>query len=312
MAALYTTRAHAAHCRSIEVAAGAGEAVGCSGGGSDLARVGEDVRLAQLRVGASQVLLSSPSMRTIALVGLQPVLPGHVVVTPRREAARLADLTEEELLDFWRTVLAAELAAELQQGASASNIAVSDGRAAGQAVPQLHAHVVPRRPRDLLENDAVYEALETWEPAPGVAEHSRAGPAWPTDADRRPRTLDEMAAEAALYRAPGTTVPAEQAFARFRIDGSCIFHASISGLTVAFVNLKPLVPGHVLVTPRRVVARLRDLSDDELADLFLTVRSVQEIVEIYYGAKASRLGIQDGQDAGQTVPHVHVHVLPMR
>lgn len=42
-----------------------------------------------------------------------------------------------------------------------------------------------------------------------------------------------------------------------------IFYASPSGLSVAFVNLKPLVPGHVLVVPSRVVPRMAELSKED-------------------------------------------------
>ena len=47
-------------------------------------------------------------------------------------------------------------------------------------------------------------------------------------------------------------------------------------------------------------------------DLIRTVRTVQGIVERHYGAEASNIGIQDGRDAGQSVAHVHVHILPRR
>lgn len=41
-----------------------------------------------------------------------------------------------------------------------------------------------------------------------------------------------------------------------------------SALSFAFVNLKPLVPGHVLVSPKRVAKRFADLSAEEVADLW--------------------------------------------
>jgi diadenosine tetraphosphate (Ap4A) HIT family hydrolase len=41
-----------------------------------------------------------------------------------------------------------------------------------------------------------------------------------------------------------------------------------SPLSFAFVNLKPVVPGHVLVSPKRVVPRFADLSEEEVADLW--------------------------------------------
>ncbi len=105
-----------------------------------------------------------------------------------------------------------------------------------------------------------------------------------------------------------------------------VFYAT--PLSFALVNLKPLLPGHVLVCPRRLHRRLTDLNVAELADLFAAVQVVQRMLAAYYfgpgdaGAGAAsvderqvhrgsfNLAIQDGPEAGQTVAHVHVHVLP--
>ena len=79
---------------------------------------------------------------------------------------------------------------------------------------------------------------------------------------------------------------------------------------MALVNLKPLLPGHVLVCPRRVTPRLSDLTSDEISDLFLTVQRVSRVVERVYRASGLNIAIQDGADAGQSVPHVHTHIVP--
>ncbi|RAL17683.1 HIT family protein [Aspergillus homomorphus CBS 101889] len=89
-----------------------------------------------------------------------------------------------------------------------------------------------------------------------------------------------------------------------------VFH--LTPQTYALVNLKPILPGHVLVSPRRVVPRVSDLTATETADLFLTVRRVARLVERVYGASSLNIAIQDGADAGQSVPHVHAHVIPRR
>lgn len=81
---------------------------------------------------------------------------------------------------------------------------------------------------------------------------------------------------------------------------------------MAFVNLKPLLPGHVLVTPRRIVPRLSDLSQDETVDLFLTIQRVGRMVERVFKASALNIAMQDGVDAGQSVPHVHMHIIPRK
>ncbi|KAF8602387.1 HIT-like protein [Ceratobasidium sp. AG-I] len=85
-----------------------------------------------------------------------------------------------------------------------------------------------------------------------------------------------------------------------------------SASSFGIVNLKPIVPGHVLVVPTRVTPRLSDLTSEEIADLFCTVQRVGSIVQKEYKAEALTVACQDGPAAGQTVPHVHVHILPRR
>ncbi|KAI0768477.1 diadenosine hydrolase [Trametes elegans] len=85
-----------------------------------------------------------------------------------------------------------------------------------------------------------------------------------------------------------------------------------SRLAAAIVNLKPLVPGHVLVIPTRVVPRLADLKQDELAALMTSVQHVGHVIERVYGADGLTVACQDGKAAGQTVPHVHFHLLPRK
>ncbi|KAJ6135558.1 hypothetical protein N7512_000718 [Penicillium capsulatum] len=83
-------------------------------------------------------------------------------------------------------------------------------------------------------------------------------------------------------------------------------------LSFALVNLKPILPGHVLVSPRRVVPRVADLTVAETSDLFLTVRRVGRMVERVYGAASLNIAVQDGIHAGQSVPHVHAHIIPRK
>ncbi|CAE7219809.1 aph1 [Symbiodinium sp. CCMP2592] len=280
----------------------------------------------RLREAASSVLLESTD--TVAVCGLQPVLPGHTVLVAKSLGSRLSQLSEDAMLDLWRTALRAQVHLERELATTASNWAVFDGWFSGQPVAQVHLHVVPRKSGDLDENDQVYAALEAWTPWPAGGALQPPPIAWPADEHRKERTGELMAQEAGSYRTGiegHGSIPEEQAQRessqarsqnlRERYDNAAqlershIFFASPSGLSVAFVNLKPLVPGHVLVTPRRVAPRLADLSEEEFDDLFRTVRLVQAVVERHYGAEASRLGIQDGPDAGQSVPHVHVRDL---
>ncbi|CAK4081487.1 unnamed protein product [Aphanomyces euteiches] len=83
-----------------------------------------------------------------------------------------------------------------------------------------------------------------------------------------------------------------------------------SSLSMALVNLKPIVPGHVLVIPKRRMDRFLRLDADEVADLWVTAQHVASRLQGHYTAEAFTFSIQDGKAAGQTVPHCHIHVLP--
>jgi len=266
-------------------------------------RVGDDLRIGtRLLVGATQVLCSSPLRRFAALSDMAPIVKGHAVVMPLSGAQLSSTLDDESWLDLWRTAMLAAQAAELGVGANACNLLLREGSHAAWKDASAHLHVVPRVPGDFARNDDVFSAMEAWVP-PG-SEETNGPPAWvlPDDADRKDRTTEMMADEASVYRgyaSGGVSVEAtDRAFGKFTIPHEHVFYDSASQRTQAFVNLRPLAPGHVLVTPRRVVPRLVELSIEERDDLFLAVRAVVE------------LGIQDGRQAGQSVPHVHVHVIP--
>jgi len=99
-------------------------------------------------------------------------------------------------------------------------------------------------------------------------------------------------------------------FGGHSVRGSSLVFATRLSLVV--VNKKPVLPGHLLVIPRRSnAARLDDLTAEETADLFLTARRAARVAEAWRGAESSAatVAVQDGPAAGQTVAHAHVHVL---
>ncbi|XP_025203414.1 deaminated glutathione amidase [Melanaphis sacchari] len=83
-------------------------------------------------------------------------------------------------------------------------------------------------------------------------------------------------------------------------------------LCLAFTNIKCVLPGHVLVAPHRAVEKLTDLTNDEVKELFVTVQKVQKAMEQVHNTNSSSIVIQDGQHAGQTIKHVHVHIIPRK
>uniref|UniRef100_A0A0N5BAD2 Nitrilase and fragile histidine triad fusion protein NitFhit n=1 Tax=Strongyloides papillosus TaxID=174720 RepID=A0A0N5BAD2_STREA len=100
----------------------------------------------------------------------------------------------------------------------------------------------------------------------------------------------------------------EYMFANIKIPKDHVFYKS--KYTFAFVNLRPIVKGHVLICPIRHVKRLGDLTDEETCDLFLVTKKIQGVLEKHLNSTACTLSCQDGIDAGQSVEHVHIHLLP--
>lgn len=181
-------------------------------------------------IHVSQVFMSTP--HSIAFVNIKPVVPGHVLVTSRRPVARQDLLTAAELTDMFSAVqrISRMFRALHPDQAMDFTIAIQDGPLAGQTVPHVHIHVLPRLPGDLARNDDVYDLIDAVEAAwamreaagvPGAAAGSsatstRSGPFTvpsgtaavaaaqsqldPRAATVRVRALEEMAVEAAGYR----------------------------------------------------------------------------------------------------------------
>ncbi|XP_003380973.1 Bis(5'-adenosyl)-triphosphatase [Trichinella spiralis] len=67
-----------------------------------------------------------------------------------------------------------------------------------------------------------------------------------------------------------------------------------------------------MVSPLRFVQKLSQLNSYEIADLFNCVQLVESKLAKFYKTSSSTVCIQDGPEAGQTVKHLHVHILPRR
>jgi diadenosine tetraphosphate (Ap4A) HIT family hydrolase len=79
---------------------------------------------------------------------------------------------------------------------------------------------------------------------------------------------------------------------------------------VAFYDGFPLSEGHALVVPRFPVISLFELDSDMQAAVWETVRRTHELLEAKYQPDGFNIGINDGQAAGQTIPHAHIHIIP--
>jgi histidine triad (HIT) family protein len=77
---------------------------------------------------------------------------------------------------------------------------------------------------------------------------------------------------------------------------------------VAFLDIRPVFKGHVLVVPRRHVVTLADLPADQVEPLFGYVRRLSVAVESGLGAGGAFVALNN--KVSQSVAHLHVHVVP--
>lgn len=104
-----------------------------------------------------------------------------------------------------------------------------------------------------------------------------------------------------------------------RVPSTCVFDQIARGEVpayrvyedadfVAFLDHRPLRPGHVLVIPRTHWITLGDLPGDRVGPLFLLVQRMALAVERAFEADGSFVAVNI--KVSQSVPHVHVHVVP--
>jgi len=102
---------------------------------------------------------------------------------------------------------------------------------------------------------------------------------------------------------------------------SCIFCRIIRGeipsykiyedeRTLAFLDISPSAPGHTLIVPRAHVTRVEDLSEEDAEALFMTLHGLVGCIQDAMEVPSSTIGINNGPESGQEVPHVHIHVIP--
>lgn len=80
--------------------------------------------------------------------------------------------------------------------------------------------------------------------------------------------------------------------------------------TLAFLDIRPVRPGHTLVITKTHEPRLENLTDEDREALFKTVQKLVDPVQRSQNAPSSNIAINNGKEAGQIIPHVHVHIIP--
>ena len=78
----------------------------------------------------------------------------------------------------------------------------------------------------------------------------------------------------------------------------------------ALLSAWPVSPGHTLIVPKRIVSKVRELTVPERLEMTMVISNVQEFLDESLAPQGFNIGINEGQVAGQTIGHMHIHVIP--
>ena len=103
--------------------------------------------------------------------------------------------------------------------------------------------------------------------------------------------------------------------------GQCIFCRLVAGhipaakvhedaLTIAFMDIGQVNPGHVLVATKRHAATVLDITPEEAAAVMQTAQRVAHAAQAAFDPAGLTLLQANGREGGQTVAHFHLHVVP--
>jgi histidine triad (HIT) family protein len=86
--------------------------------------------------------------KTLAFLDIHPLVDGHTMVIPKAHYECLEDMPLSEVGRLFEAVAKVSGAIRRAFGTSATTIGINNGRAAGQVVPHIHVHIIPRYPAD--------------------------------------------------------------------------------------------------------------------------------------------------------------------
>ena len=78
--------------------------------------------------------------------------------------------------------------------------------------------------------------------------------------------------------------------------------------SICFMDAFPLARGHALIIPKNHHEKIQDMSSDENIDVFSLVHTMISKIDSITGS--TLVAIHNGKDAGQEIPHVHIHLVP--
>ncbi len=80
--------------------------------------------------------------------------------------------------------------------------------------------------------------------------------------------------------------------------------------TLAFLDIKPVNPGHTLVIPKIHFANLEEIPERELQALILIVKKIGQMLKTKLNIPGYNIVLNNDSVAGQEIPHLHFHIIP--
>ena len=201
------------------------------------------------------------------------------------------------------------------------------GSAEGSVQSTSILHVVERTPSDFVPNNAVYHAIQQLYLSSAcraaLEEFIVTASSSPHENDGGGISEETGAAQSASLHEEGSVLNAAVhlestqgarsfCFWPHQVDvASCVPYTS--AYFVVLVNLKPIVAHHLLIVPRRIVRSVQELTSDEVTDWGQVLAKCFEVLKKVLPSTSDNgfsVAVQQGPLAGQTVPHLHTHVIP--
>ncbi len=111
------------------------------------------------------------------------------------------------------------------------------------------------------------------------------------------------------YESSKTNMTPDCIFCAFKSSDEDLIIAENESAFAKF-DLNPVSLGHAIVIPKDHVVSFFDLTEDQLAKIYALVKDTQRIIENKHSPDGYNIGINDGEAAGRTVHHLHIHIIP--
>ncbi|MFX1409186.1 MAG: HIT family protein [Promethearchaeota archaeon] len=92
-----------------------------------------------------------------------------------------------------------------------------------------------------------------------------------------------------------------------RVVSLKVYHDDIIFISL---NLYPYNPGHLLIVPNKHIAKLTELTKEDLIHISRTMQGIQLLLDDLYNPRGYNIGINQGRIAGGSIEHLHFHIVP--